>query len=125
MNCDQVWEIIKKVEAVAHDLNNNVENIPLDWAVQRLTGLKYEEVEDHYKFSMFKPYWSNLTESEKKQKYFWVKAKKVYPDEHDDRDPYFSYTYFSRFEVADKLLKIIGDVNMLTEFVTKNKERKE
>ena len=124
MNCDQVWEIIKSVEAVSHDLNKNFENIPLDWAVQRLTGLKYEGVEDHCKFSMFRPNGSNLTESEKKQKYFWVKTERIYPNEHDGGDPYFRYTYYSRFEVADRLLKIIGDVDMLTKFITEKETNK-
>jgi hypothetical protein len=113
-----VWEIIKSAESVDHDLNNNVKSIPLKWAVERLTGLKYEEVEDHYKFGMFRPHGSNLTESEKKQKYFWVELKEVYPDESSGEDSYLRYTYFSRFEVADRLLKIIGDVDMLTKFIT-------
>jgi hypothetical protein len=124
MNCDQVWEIIKRVEAVSHDLNNNIRNIRLGWVVQRLTGLKYQDMENEYTGTMLEPSGSNLTESEKKQKYFWVKSEKVYPNEYEGGDPYFSHTYYSRFEVADRLLKIIGDVDMLTKSITEKETNK-
>jgi len=117
MNCDQVWDIIKSVESV----DRKIENIPLKWAVERLTGLRYENMENEYMGRMFEPYGSNLTDSEKKQKYFWVKSEKVYPNEYEGGDPYFRYTYFSRFEVADRLLKILGDVDMITN-IMKEKE---
>lgn len=115
MNSDKVWEFVKLAESRVESHN------PAGDIIRRLTGLEYLEVkEDEREFrDLFPTFWEfGPPDEEKKRKYCWVKSRKIEENEYEGGRYYWSHTYVSRFEVADTLLKILGDIEMMSKLLT-------
>lgn len=115
MNSDKVWAFVNLAESRVESHN------PAGDIIRRLTGLDYLEVKnDEREFrDLFPTFWEfGPPDEEKKRKYCWVKSQKIEENEYEGGECYWSHTYVSRFEVADKLLKILGDIEMMSELLT-------